>query len=37
MCPPLVVYANLLSIDDDRTREGAKIIYETYIHSIIKN
>lgn len=33
---PLLIYADLLSIDDDRTREVAKIIYEHHIHPIIK-
>ncbi len=32
---PLLIYADLLSIDDDRTREVAKIIYEHHIHPII--
>lgn len=32
---PLLIYADLLSIDDDRTREVAKVIYENHIHPII--
>ncbi|MEI6646429.1 MAG: type IV toxin-antitoxin system AbiEi family antitoxin [bacterium] len=33
---PLVVYADLLSIDDDRTREVAKHIYDKYLRTIIE-
>lgn len=33
---PLLVYADLLSIDDDRTREVSKIIYDRYLHTVIK-
>ena len=33
---PLLIYADLLSIDDDRTREVAKIIYEHHIDPFIK-
>lgn len=33
---PLLVYADLLSIDDDRTREVAKIIYDRYLRTIIE-
>jgi hypothetical protein len=33
---PLLVYADLLSIDDDRTREVAQIIYDRYLHTIIE-
>ena len=33
---PLLVYADLLSIDDDRTREIARIIYDRYLHTVIK-
>lgn len=33
---PLLVYADLLSIDDDRTREVAKHIYDNYLRPIIE-
>lgn len=33
---PLLVYADLLSIDDDRTREVAQIIYDRYLRNIIE-
>jgi hypothetical protein len=33
---PLLVYADLLSIDDDRTREVARIIYDRYLRNIIE-
>ena len=33
---PLLIYADLLSLDDDRTREVAKTIYEHHIHPIVK-
>lgn len=33
---PLLVYADLLSIDDDRTREVAQIIYDRYLRTIIE-
>lgn len=33
---PLLVYADLLSIDDDRTREVAKHIYDKYLRTIIE-
>jgi hypothetical protein len=33
---PLLVYADLLSIDDDRTREAAQIIYDRYLRTIIE-
>jgi hypothetical protein len=33
---PLLVYADLLSIDDDRTREVAKLIYDKYLRTIIE-
>jgi hypothetical protein len=33
---PLLVYADLLSIDDDRTREVAKHIYDKYLRAIIE-
>ncbi len=33
---PLLIYADLLSIDDDRTREVARIIYEHHIDPSIK-
>ncbi len=32
----LLVYADLLSIDDDRTREVAQIIYDRYLRTIIE-
>ncbi|NCA83200.1 MAG: hypothetical protein EOM72_10730 [Opitutae bacterium] len=33
---PLLVYADLLSIDDDRTREVTQIIYDRYLHTLIE-
>jgi len=33
---PLLVYADLLSIDDDRTREVTKLIYDKYLRAIIE-
>ena len=33
---PLLVYADLLSIDDDRTREIAQSIYDRYLHTLIE-
>ena len=33
---PLLVYADLMSINDDRTREAANIIYDRYLRSIIE-
>jgi hypothetical protein len=33
---PLLVYADLLSIDDDRTREVAKQIYDKYLRTLIE-
>lgn len=33
---PLLVYADLLSIDDDRTREVTQIIYDRYLRTIIE-
>jgi hypothetical protein len=33
---PLLVYADLLSIDDDRTREVSQIIYDRYLRTIIE-
>ena len=33
---PLLVYADLLSIDDDRTREVAQTIYDRYLRTIIE-
>ena len=33
---PLLVYADLLSVDDDRTREVAKQIYDKYLRSLIE-
>jgi len=33
---PLLVYADLLSIDDDRTREVAQLIYDRYLRTIIE-
>jgi hypothetical protein len=33
---PLLIYADLLSIDDDRTRETAQIIYDRYLHTLIE-
>ncbi|MBI4752750.1 MAG: hypothetical protein HY774_30035 [Acidobacteria bacterium] len=33
--PPLVVYADLISIGDSRTRETAKIIYDQYLAQLV--
>ena len=33
---PLLVYADLLAIDDDRTREAAQAIYDHHLRSIIE-
>ena len=33
---PLLVYADLLSIDDDRAREVSQIIYDRYLRAIIE-
>ena len=33
---PLLVYADLLSVDDDRTREVAQNIYDKYLRTIIE-
>jgi hypothetical protein len=33
---PLLVYADLLSVDDDRTREVAQNIYGKYLRTIIE-
>ena len=33
---PILVYADLLAIDDDRTREAARIVYDHYLRSIIE-
>lgn len=33
---PLLVYADLSSIDDDRTREVAQTIYDRYLHTLIE-
>jgi len=34
---PLLVYADLLSVEDDRTREVARIIYDRYLRTIIES
>jgi hypothetical protein len=33
---PILVYADLLAIDDDRTREAAGAVYEHHLRSIIE-
>jgi hypothetical protein len=33
---PLLIYADLMSVDDDRTREVAQIIYDRYLHTLIQ-
>ncbi len=33
---PILIYADLLAIDDDRTREAARNVYERYLRSIIE-
>jgi len=34
--PPLLVYADLMSIDDERTHEAARAVYDRYLRSIIE-
>lgn len=34
--PPLVVYADLISKSDSRTRETAQIIYDQYLAQLVK-
>jgi hypothetical protein len=33
---PLLVYADLMSIDDERTHEVAQSVYERYLRTLIE-